>query len=61
MDVRRYDWEFYLWLLVGGWNDDTLSVSRIPFANDTLIFCRVAPYNLRYLRCVILCLKLFQG
>jgi hypothetical protein len=36
---------FYLGFSVGARNDDSLSVSHLLFADDTLIFCGVAPDN----------------
>lgn len=47
---------FIFGFLVGARNDDILSISHL-FADDTVIFCGIAPNNLWYLRCVLLCFK----
>jgi hypothetical protein len=47
--------------LVGDRNANTLAVSHLLFADDTFIFCGVAPDNLRYLRCVLLCFEAVSG
>jgi hypothetical protein len=46
---------------VGAGNDDSLSVSHLLFADDTLIFCGIAPDYFRYLRCVLICFEAALG
>jgi hypothetical protein len=46
---------------MGSRNYELLFVSHLLFANGTLIFYGIAPNHFRYLRCVLLFLKLLKG